>query len=66
MASLLAKFRIDYSDLQLLPDVISKKPQDSTTNFFNELVKEFTVPENTENGENGKFYSSSFVIQLRR
>nr|CAD7194894.1 unnamed protein product [Timema douglasi] len=29
MASLLAKFRIDYSDLKIIPD-ITKKPQDST------------------------------------
>lgn len=38
MASLLAKFRIDYSDLQLLPD-ITKKPQETTVQFFQELIK---------------------------
>lgn len=38
MASLLAKFRIDYSDLQLLPD-ITKKPQETTVHFFQDLIK---------------------------
>lgn len=40
MASLLSKFRIDYSDLILLPD-ISKKPEESTTAFFDDLIKNF-------------------------
>uniref|UniRef100_A0A182SW42 SLC12A transporter C-terminal domain-containing protein n=1 Tax=Anopheles maculatus TaxID=74869 RepID=A0A182SW42_9DIPT len=42
MASLLAKFRIDYSDLQLLPDV-TKKPNQEMTDFFKGLIKEFTL-----------------------
>ncbi|KAH8397425.1 hypothetical protein KR222_003677 [Zaprionus bogoriensis] len=44
MASLLSKFRIDYSDLTLIPD-ITKKPQESSTQFFNELIKDFVVAE---------------------
>ncbi|XP_013113725.2 bumetanide-sensitive sodium-(potassium)-chloride cotransporter isoform X2 [Stomoxys calcitrans] len=48
MASLLSKFRIDYSDLQLIPD-ITKKPQESSTQFFNELIKDFTVSEKETN-----------------
>ncbi|KAJ6635705.1 Bumetanide-sensitive sodium-(potassium)-chloride cotransporter [Pseudolycoriella hygida] len=40
MASLLAKFRIDYSDLQLISD-ITKKPQESTVRFFKEMITEF-------------------------
>ncbi|XP_055845957.1 bumetanide-sensitive sodium-(potassium)-chloride cotransporter isoform X2 [Episyrphus balteatus] len=48
MASLLSKFRIDYSDLQLIPD-ITKKPQESSTQFFNELIKDFVVSENNVN-----------------
>lgn len=40
MASLLSKFRIDYSDLILLPD-ITKKPEESTVKFFNDLIKDF-------------------------
>lgn len=51
MASLLSKFRIDYSDLQLIPD-ITKKPQESSTQFFNELMKEFTVSEKENESAN--------------
>lgn len=50
MASLLAKFRIDYSDLQLITD-ITKKPQESTLLYFNQLIKEFVNPSLEENGE---------------
>lgn len=40
MASLLSKFRIDFSDLILLPDII-KKPEESTVAFFDDLIKSF-------------------------
>lgn len=40
MASLLSKFRIDFSDLILLPDII-KKPEESTVAFFEDLIKGF-------------------------
>lgn len=40
MASLLSKFRIDFSDLILLPDII-KKPEESTMAFFDDLIKSF-------------------------
>jgi len=50
MASLLSKFRIDYSDLTLIPD-ITKKPLETSTQFFNELIKDFVVTE--KEGENG-------------
>ncbi|XP_032591153.1 bumetanide-sensitive sodium-(potassium)-chloride cotransporter isoform X2 [Drosophila grimshawi] len=52
MASLLSKFRIDYSDLTLIPD-ITKKPQESSTQFFNELIKDFVVGDK-ENGNSSK------------
>lgn len=52
MAGLLAKFRIDYSHLKLLSD-ITKKPEDHTIKFFEDIIKEFTV--NDDNDENGKF-----------
>lgn len=44
MASMLAKFRIDYSDLKVIPD-ITKKPQPSTTNFFENLIQDLRVPD---------------------
>lgn len=40
MAGLLAKFRIDYSDLKVIPD-INKKPQESTSTFFDKLITDF-------------------------
>ncbi|XP_031638851.1 bumetanide-sensitive sodium-(potassium)-chloride cotransporter isoform X2 [Contarinia nasturtii] len=44
MASLLAKFRIDYSDLELLTD-ITKKPEESTYYYFKDLIRNFTSKE---------------------
>ncbi|RZC38431.1 bumetanide-sensitive sodium-(potassium)-chloride cotransporter, partial [Asbolus verrucosus] len=44
MASLLAKFRIDYSDLQVVSD-ITNKPSDSTQQFFDSLIADFRKPE---------------------
>ena len=41
MASLLAKFRIDYSALKLLPDIFTRKPEESTVQYFNGLIKDF-------------------------
>lgn len=51
MASLLSKFRIDYSDLILLPD-ITKKPEESTVKFFNDLIKDFVAT--TDDGDESK------------
>uniref|UniRef100_A0A1B6CXS0 SLC12A transporter C-terminal domain-containing protein n=1 Tax=Clastoptera arizonana TaxID=38151 RepID=A0A1B6CXS0_9HEMI len=39
MASLLSKFRIDYSDLKIISD-ITKKPSDETVSFFDNLIKD--------------------------
>lgn len=47
MASLLAKFRIDYSDLQVVSDITSK-PKDTTRNFFESLISDFRKFENDE------------------
>lgn len=49
MASLLAKFRIDYSDLKVIPD-ITKKPQESTVSFFESLISDFKIPETASDG----------------
>lgn len=51
MASLLAKFRIDYSDLQIVPDITSKA-LDCTQQFFDTLIADFRKP-NTEDANNG-------------
>ncbi|KAK7794045.1 hypothetical protein R5R35_012989 [Gryllus longicercus] len=49
MASLLAKFRIDYSDLKVIPD-ITKKPQEGTVSFFESLINDFRIPETASDG----------------
>jgi solute carrier family 12 (sodium/potassium/chloride transporter), member 2 len=54
MASLLAKFRIDYSDLTLIPE-ITKKPEDSSISYFDRLIADFTVPENPDDPDSGEF-----------
>lgn len=53
MASLLSKFRIDYSALKLIPD-ITKKPKDSTMSFFDDLISPFRVPESEEENDHSK------------
>ncbi|KAH8406189.1 hypothetical protein KR215_006428 [Drosophila sulfurigaster] len=60
MASLLSKFRIDYSDLTLIPD-ITKKPQESSTQFFNELIKDFVVVDK-ENGSKATLNEDEALI----
>ncbi|XP_049837763.1 bumetanide-sensitive sodium-(potassium)-chloride cotransporter-like isoform X10 [Schistocerca gregaria] len=52
MASLLAKFRIDYSDVKVITD-ITRKPQESTYAFFNELISGFKLAENNHNTGDG-------------
>lgn len=49
MASLLSKFRIDYSDLKVIPD-ITKSPQDETVKSFEAMIKELKVPDEDEDG----------------
>lgn len=49
MASLLAKFRIDYSDLMIIPE-ITKKAGEKTVAFFEELIKDQTVKDDDERG----------------
>ncbi|XP_052742375.1 bumetanide-sensitive sodium-(potassium)-chloride cotransporter isoform X2 [Bicyclus anynana] len=46
MASLLSKFRIDYSALKMIPD-ITKKPRDATLAYFDQLIAPFRTPDDT-------------------
>lgn len=57
MASLLSKFRIDYSDLILLPD-ITKKPEESTVAFFDDLIKNFLS--NSEENDESEYTKEKF------
>lgn len=66
MASLLAKFRIDYSDLQLLTD-ITKKAENSTYYYFQDLIRNFTTKEPCDNPDEGnpKFVHKSNVLKSK-
>ena len=47
MAALLSKFRIDYSDVTVIPDV-QKSPRKETKEKFNEMISKFRIqPEDT-------------------
>ncbi|XP_071450264.1 bumetanide-sensitive sodium-(potassium)-chloride cotransporter-like isoform X1 [Hetaerina americana] len=50
MASLLAKFRIDYSVLKVIPD-ITKKPKEETKTFFDGLISDFVQDSNNDDDE---------------
>lgn len=54
MASLLAKFRIDYSDLQVVPD-ITNKPLECTQQFFETLIADFRKPESQDNTDTREY-----------
>ncbi|XP_017483780.1 PREDICTED: bumetanide-sensitive sodium-(potassium)-chloride cotransporter-like isoform X2 [Rhagoletis zephyria] len=62
MASLLSKFRIDYSDLTLIPD-ITKKPQETTTVFFNELIKDFVISDKDNGPSNATPEDEAFISE---
>ena len=49
MASLLSKFRIDYSDLTVIPD-ITRKAGNEAKKFFDSIIKDFRGDPN-ESGE---------------
>ncbi|KAK9507128.1 hypothetical protein O3M35_008934 [Rhynocoris fuscipes] len=49
MASLLSKFRIDYSDLKVIPD-ITKKPMEETALLFDSLIKGFINESGDDDG----------------
>ncbi|XP_052752260.1 bumetanide-sensitive sodium-(potassium)-chloride cotransporter-like isoform X2 [Galleria mellonella] len=48
MASLLSKFRIDYSALKMVPD-ITKRPRDSTLAYFDKLIAPFRSEDSSDN-----------------
>lgn len=64
MASLLAKFRIDYSDLQLLPD-ITKKPQETTVQFFQDLIKNHVKTDNNGDDSDNNSITEADLIAVQ-
>ncbi|KAF2897247.1 hypothetical protein ILUMI_08928, partial [Ignelater luminosus] len=63
MASMLAKFRIDYSDLQVVPNITSKA-QDSTQQFFDTLIADFQKREN-ENDPDSVALSEAELLAMK-
>ncbi|KPJ14477.1 Bumetanide-sensitive sodium-(potassium)-chloride cotransporter [Papilio machaon] len=62
MASLLSKFRIDYSALKMVSDV-NKKPRDTTLAYFDKLVAPFmTTDDNVDNSQYFTLSSSFFLL----
>ncbi|XP_066244709.1 bumetanide-sensitive sodium-(potassium)-chloride cotransporter [Euwallacea similis] len=61
MASLLAKFRIEYSDLQIMPD-ITKPASEKTHRFFNSLIEDFrSRSESCEDGTSVEISDSELL-----
>jgi hypothetical protein len=65
MAGLLAKFRIDYSDLKLIPDY-NKKPQESTRAFFESLIAPFRNKEDGYEEQDGKWNEYGLYSRFMR
>lgn len=64
MASLLAKFRIEYSDLQIMPD-ITKPASEKTKALFESLIADFRS-QNSETAATKKDTSESYYYSVLR
>lgn len=64
MASLLAKFRIDYSDLELISD-ITKKAQNSTYQYFQDIISNFTNRDSYDENKNGNYFRVIFIFKWK-
>ncbi|XP_035736946.1 bumetanide-sensitive sodium-(potassium)-chloride cotransporter-like isoform X3 [Vespa mandarinia] len=65
MASLLSKFRIDYSALKVISD-ISKPAQSSTKNFFDSLIVDFQLSDNTKDSDDGIIKESELIAMKEK
>ena len=67
MATLLAKFRIDYSDVIVIPDVM-KKARDETKNEFKAMLAQSTdpIPEEELNSQKEKTNRHLRIAELLR
>ncbi|XP_019869994.2 bumetanide-sensitive sodium-(potassium)-chloride cotransporter [Aethina tumida] len=63
MASLLAKFRIDYSDLQVVSD-ITNKAQESTQQYFDNLISTFRERRD-DSDSNTEYISDSELLSMK-
>ncbi|KAK2585480.1 hypothetical protein KPH14_010136 [Odynerus spinipes] len=65
MASLLSKFRIDYSALKVISD-ISKPAQSSTKNFFDSLITDFQQSDAAKNVDDGLIKESELIAMKEK
>lgn len=63
MAALLSKFRIEYSDVNVIPD-ITKPPQESSRQDFEKLISQWRENEDAES-ENPQLISLTEVLALK-
>lgn len=56
MANLLAKFRIDYSDVIVIPDV-AKKAAESSRMEFDQLIEDFKTKDEVDKENDGKTHN---------
>ncbi|KAL1139743.1 hypothetical protein AAG570_006721 [Ranatra chinensis] len=64
MASLLSKFRIDYSDLKVIPDV-TKKPMEESVTYFESIIKDLKIVDNSEVDTKGVFMSEAELTAMK-
>lgn len=64
LASLLSKFRIDFQDVTVLPD-ITKKPKEYSTREFEYMVEKFREKTASKDLENGLVITDSEYLSLR-
>ncbi|XP_012217293.1 bumetanide-sensitive sodium-(potassium)-chloride cotransporter [Linepithema humile] len=65
MASLLSKFRIDYSALKVIPD-ISKPAQASTKTFFDSLITDFQESADSKNADDDIIKDSELMAMKEK
>lgn len=58
MAALLNKFRIDYSDVTVIPDVV-RPPKESTKRAFSDIIAKFRPKEETDGSATGSANGSA-------
>lgn len=57
MAALLSKFRIDYKEVFVIPEIFSK-PNENTLQQFNDLIRPFIKTEKDQTDDDDEVYTS--------
>jgi hypothetical protein len=65
LAALLSKFRIDYSDVIVIPD-ITKKAKDETKKEFESLISGFRVGDGDNSGRKFKYNLINIPTHMSR